>query len=148
MSKIALSPNASGTGVFTIASPSGNTDRTLTLPDEAGTVLTTASSIASTQLTGDAVPIGVGQTWTDVTASRANDTTYTNSTGKPIAVMVSSNMAQNVRMYTFIAGTQVADNGISTVYGGMGYTSFIVPNGVTYKITMVHGSIVYWWELR
>ena len=38
MSKIALSPNASGTGVFTIASPSGNTDRTLTLPDEAGTI--------------------------------------------------------------------------------------------------------------
>jgi len=44
MSKIALSPNASGTGVFTIASPSGNTDRTLTLPDEAGTVLTSAST--------------------------------------------------------------------------------------------------------
>ena len=44
MSKIALSPNASGTGVFTIASPNGNTDRTLTLPDEAGTVLTSAST--------------------------------------------------------------------------------------------------------
>ena len=47
MSKIALSPNASGTGVFTIASPNGNTDRTLTLPDEAGTVLTTAGIPAS-----------------------------------------------------------------------------------------------------
>ena len=39
MSKIALTPNASGTGVFTISSPATNTNRTLTLPDEAGTVL-------------------------------------------------------------------------------------------------------------
>ena len=38
MSKIALTGNASGTGVFTIASPNTNTDRTLTLPDEAGTI--------------------------------------------------------------------------------------------------------------
>jgi hypothetical protein len=44
MSKIALEPNAAGTGTFTIASPATNTDRTLTLPDEAGTVLTTATA--------------------------------------------------------------------------------------------------------
>jgi hypothetical protein len=42
MSKISITPNASGTGVFTISSPATNTDRTLTLPDEAGTVLTSA----------------------------------------------------------------------------------------------------------
>ena len=45
MSKISITPNASGTGVFTIASPATNTNRTLTLPDEAGTMLTSASSI-------------------------------------------------------------------------------------------------------
>ena len=44
MSKIALTPSASGTGVFTISSPATNTDRTLTLPDEAGVVLTTATA--------------------------------------------------------------------------------------------------------
>lgn len=43
MSKITLSPNASGTGTFTIASPNSNTDRTLTLPDASGTILTTAT---------------------------------------------------------------------------------------------------------
>jgi hypothetical protein len=53
MSKIALTPNASGTGVFTISSPATNTDRTLTLPDEAGTVLTSASSIPTSVLTGN-----------------------------------------------------------------------------------------------
>ena len=52
MSKIALTPSATGTGVFTIASPATSTDRTLTLPDEAGTVLTSASSLASANLTG------------------------------------------------------------------------------------------------
>lgn len=57
MSKIALSPNASGTGVFTIASPNGNTDRTLTLPDEAGTVLTSAGVPASAMPAGSVVQV-------------------------------------------------------------------------------------------
>ena len=42
MSKIALSSNASGTGVFTIASLGTNTNQTLTLPDATGTVLSNA----------------------------------------------------------------------------------------------------------
>ena len=41
MSKIALTPNSSGTGTFSIASPNSNTNRTLTLPDSAGELLTT-----------------------------------------------------------------------------------------------------------
>lgn len=42
MSKIALTPNASGTGTFSIASPDSNTDRTLTLPDATGTLFSSA----------------------------------------------------------------------------------------------------------
>ena len=45
MSQIKLSPNANGTGVFTIDAPNSNTNRTFSLPDETGTVLTTESSI-------------------------------------------------------------------------------------------------------
>jgi hypothetical protein len=45
MSKIALTPSATGTGVFSILSPATNTDRSLTLPDEAGTVLTGSGPI-------------------------------------------------------------------------------------------------------
>ena len=53
MSKVAIQGNALGTGTFTIAAPVGTgADRTLTLPDEAGTVLTSASSIPSSQITG------------------------------------------------------------------------------------------------
>jgi len=46
MSKVAIQGNASGTGTFTIAAPNSNTDRTLTLPDEAGTVLTSAATVS------------------------------------------------------------------------------------------------------
>jgi hypothetical protein len=59
MSKISLTPNASGTGTFTIASPNSNTNRTVNLPDAGGDmVLTTATQtltnkdIVATQLTG------------------------------------------------------------------------------------------------
>jgi hypothetical protein len=41
MSKIAISPGATGNAVFTIQAPSTETSRTLTLPDNSGTVLTT-----------------------------------------------------------------------------------------------------------
>lgn len=52
MSKIALEPNVAGTGTFSIASPNSNTNRTLTLPDETGTVLTSVSAIPAAQITG------------------------------------------------------------------------------------------------
>lgn len=44
MSKVALSGNALGSGTLTIAAPNTSTDRTLTLPDASGTILTTATA--------------------------------------------------------------------------------------------------------
>jgi hypothetical protein len=60
MSKIALTPNASGTGTFTIASPNSNTDRTLTLPDAAGEILTTAGGTLTGALTGTDLTLSGG----------------------------------------------------------------------------------------
>ena len=116
----------------------------------------TKAGVNATGLTGDGsqltgLPVnglGVGQTWTNVTSSRANNVVYTNSTGKPIAVMVSTGMSTNERMQTFIGSNQIADDGISTAYGGVANSSFTVPNGITYKINMSLGTIVLWWELR
>ena len=54
MSKVAIKGNASGTGTFTLEAPNSNTDRTLTLPDEAGTVLTSASDITGQAMNGPA----------------------------------------------------------------------------------------------
>jgi len=67
MSKISLKPNDSGTGTFTLESPNSNTNRTLSLPDEAGTVLTNVSDIESqvktaTNATGSA-PVYACRAW-------------------------------------------------------------------------------------
>jgi len=45
VSKIRLTPNASGTGTVTLTVPSTSTDRTLTLPDNTGTIISTESSV-------------------------------------------------------------------------------------------------------
>jgi hypothetical protein len=52
MSKIAFSSDPQGSGTLTIASPATNTNRTLTLPDNTGTILTSASALATSNLTG------------------------------------------------------------------------------------------------
>jgi hypothetical protein len=59
MSKVSLAGNASGTGIFTIASPNSNTDRTLTLPDNTGTLVTnTSGSVTQTMLASGVVGNG------------------------------------------------------------------------------------------
>lgn len=90
--------------------------------------------------------LGIGQTWQDVTASRAGGTNYVNSTGKPIAVSC----------YTGDAGTQILRllvNGItvSSVKGGVGVRvcAFgIVPPYATYSVTVDGTAIEKWMELR
>jgi len=67
MSKITLEPNNSGTGTFTIAAPNSNTNRTLTLPDEAGTALTDTTDLepqvkTSLNATGSA-PVYACRAW-------------------------------------------------------------------------------------
>jgi hypothetical protein len=55
MSKVAITGNASGTGTFTIASPNSNTDRTLNLPDNSGTLLSSVSAVTRSQLPAGSV---------------------------------------------------------------------------------------------
>lgn len=69
MSKIAIAGATTGTGTFTLASPATNTDRVLTLPDEAGTVDTL-------QRAGNVLQVVQGTTSTLVTVA---STTYADS---------------------------------------------------------------------
>ena len=62
MSSIKLSPNASGTGIFTIASPNSNTDRTLSLPDSTGTLATAESTLSQFNASGSA-PVYACRAW-------------------------------------------------------------------------------------
>ena len=72
MSNVAIKGGATGTATYTIEAPTGNTDRTLVLPDEAGTVLTSASDIVASQLPAGSV--------VQVLESTAFDATYITST--------------------------------------------------------------------
>jgi hypothetical protein len=140
MSKVALSGNASGTGTFTIASPNSNTDRTLTLPDNTGTVVTTGSTAAVTQamLATAVQPLGVGQTWQNVAGSRTAGVTYTNTTGRPIVVSLGQ---------TSFTGRSIVVDGltIATNSGDTSNAQAIVPNGSTYSTGF---AVTYWLELR
>jgi hypothetical protein len=72
MSNIAIKGAATGTGVFTLESPATNTDRTLVLPDEAGTVLTTAGVPSSAMPAGSVLQIAKGESTTQVSFSTAH----------------------------------------------------------------------------
>ena len=65
MSKVKIEGNASGTGTLTISAPNTNTDRSLTLPDGAGEILTDASTLSSSNLSG-ALPAIDGSALTGV----------------------------------------------------------------------------------
>jgi microcystin-dependent protein len=73
MSKVVITGNASGTGDFTIAAPNSNTNRTLTLPDEAGTILTKAGFVGEvTAMAASSVPTN----WLECDGAAVNRTTY------------------------------------------------------------------------
>ena len=55
MSKIALTGNALGSGTLTLAAPNTNTDRTLTLPDSAGTMMLTDTGVTTAQMPAGSV---------------------------------------------------------------------------------------------
>jgi hypothetical protein len=134
MSQISITPNASGTGVFTISSPATNTDRTLTLPDEAGTVLTSASSI--TQNAGPAFSAyqSVSQSISAATATKVTLTTERFDTNNNFA---SSTFTPTVAGYYQING------GCSVVAATTRLIIFIYKNGSDYAIGIDSNSSTY-----
>lgn len=95
--------------------------------------------------------LGYGQTWQNMTSSRALSTTYYNTTGKPITVMayVASTTASGV-------GVNLNVNGVVAVSGSTTSTNYgpaivgVVPPGQSYSVTIFAftGSITTWTELR
>ena len=108
------------------------------------------ATIAQGDLDTTIIPIGAGQTWTNVTSSRATGTTYTNSTGRPIMVIVTPSASGNLVGTFNIAGSAVGVVQFTPSGGGGGSPFFyIIPNGVTYSVTNNQNfGINYWWELR
>ena len=120
MSKVTIAGDVNGTGVFTIAAPNGNTNRTLTLPDEAGTVA----------LQGGA---GVGKVLQVVQGTTATVTTTTSqsfqSTGLTAAITPSSTSSKILIIATStLVGTTLTDV-LTTIYRGNTSTGVNVSGG-------------------
>ena len=117
----------------------------LTSPGTSGNVLTSNGSAWTS--TAPTIPpsLGVGQTWTVFNSTtRAFGTTYTNSTGKPICVIVSSSNGYGLTAYVNGVAIGSTSSGNSAVALGM---SWIVPNGSTYSLSS-SAAWQGWSELR
>ena len=117
-------------------------------PSTSGNVLT---SNGTTWISAAAGGLGIGQTWQNLTASRVMGTTYTNSTGKPIAVLVTTNTAGLTDTY---AQVQITVDGLIL---GINYATSrgvsiqaaifaIIPAGLTYSAS--GSGLNRWSELR
>ena len=91
---------------------------------------------------------GVGQAWQDVTGNRSAGVAYTNSTGRPIMVIVSVNDSGRVSPITVVVG------GVTIInvedFGSLGTIpiTFVVPICETYRFNSNSNPIRAWAELR
>lgn len=122
----------------------------------AGTWATVPSTVQGTggQAMAALGSLGFGQSWSNVTGSRVLGTTYTNTTGKPIMVVISCTASTAVS-----TTVSISINGVSTGVGTTGPASIglfaspppvIVPHGYTYAAALVGGTptLNTWSELR
>lgn len=96
--------------------------------------------------------IGYGQTWQDVTASRAVATTYYNTTGKPIQVSIIGKHATAgglISLAITVSGVPVGLQEFDTDVGGAPYATVtaIVPPGASYSASITN-TLHRWVELR
>jgi hypothetical protein len=120
-----------------------------------GQVLTSNGSGSAPTWQAVASNFGVGntaQTWTNVLSSRGNGTTYTNSTGRPIMMVLagSDNPNQDLSFSFQVQGSNV---GVALSNVAPGYPMivgvYVVPNGHTYRASWNGAAnLASWWELR
>ena len=115
------------------------------------TLTSTATGAALTAAQGKVLNdkmLGVGQTWQDVTASRAVGTTYSNNTGKPIMVSIVTSPQSGIDNHYLYVGNVIVSGYLDQTNGDHTPFSAIVPNGSTYRLTTGSGQLMRWVELR
>lgn len=102
---------------------------------------------STTQATA-AYTFGVGQTWQNLTGSRSSGVTYTNSTGKPIYVSITIPASGSAGAISLTVNSIVVSTFNNANTSSIGTVSAIVPNGVSYSVSVGAGAISVWAELR
>ena len=89
--------------------------------------------------------LGQGQTWKNLTSSRATGVNYTNTTGRHILVIISGSRSTG-RGWCVLDGVEINYCGTGATASGWGSATFIVPHGSVYQAAT--GSVSTWLELR
>jgi hypothetical protein len=117
MSRIALNGNVLGTGTVTIAAPNTNSDRTLTLPDETGTIILSGGALGTPSS-------GNGSNITDLNASNLSSGTVPDArfpatlpavSGANLTNLNASNLATGAIPSAITATTQAAKTANTTI---------------------------------
>lgn len=139
MSNIAVQGGAGGTGTVTLLAPSTSTDRTLTLPDNTGTVLTTATA---------GVPVN-GPAFSAYRASsnqNISSSTWTKAqlNAKDFDTASCFDSATNYRFTPTVSGYYQISGSISldsTTAFGTGVFAAIYKNGTLYRTGNVNNTV-------
>jgi hypothetical protein len=131
MSSVIISGDTSG--AITVSAPAVSGTNTATLPAATGEL----SMLGTT-----------GQTWQNLTASRALSTTYTNTTGKPISVMVDGYSSAGAATGTATVNGAAIQTSSSFSANYRVWTSFIVPPSASYSFSISGTPVFFWSELR
>jgi hypothetical protein len=118
----------------------------------AGTWATTPSTIQGQggQALNAMSSLGYGQTWQDLTGSRAFGTTYYNTTGKPITVIITITASTGSSTTATVNGVAISNNG-SHANTEKDVDTFIVPPSASYVYSTAGGTLdtlTKWAELR
>ena len=111
------------------------------------TLTSTSTSKALTAAQGKVLgdrDFGVGQTYVDVSSSRNPNTTYTNTTGRPISVFLKFSTSSSINVSVQLGGIEMLD----VVSNGSEVYFFVVPNGMTYRVGFSGVYTQTWMELR
>jgi hypothetical protein len=147
MSSVKVSGNASGTGEFTIAAPNSNTNRTLTLPDNTGTVVTTGSTAVVSQ---SMLASGVAGTGPAFAAKGSATQTFGSGTWTKLAFqteLFDTNSNYDNSTYRFTPTTagyyqiNFASAANETGAGGVTLNSSVYKNGAEYSVASARDTV-------
>lgn len=131
----------------------GQIEYNISFPKRTGTVAIEGDSYKKNE--SDALMLGINQKWTDVKSQRSKGTTYTNTTGKPIVVMLSAlitgggsgiNSTMTIDDVDFVFKSGGQDGSSGNTWKGSAI-SIIIPTNSKYKFESM-GNIESWLELR